>query len=669
MFMKVAKYQEKKNLFLAVVLTLLVFGLGTQMVNASDKYGGSGGGDGGTMTVGVSTVTFSVQRGDTTYVDTYDFSSGSYTSNAYTSDDDPYTGSGTLPVGSTAPYVVTPATAADGCWVTTQKTWTTPCSTICDGAGGVQARTPAGAACMSGEARSREAIAEIGPYFPWGTWGGPDGNTDSTSVVQYPPTYRDCGRTDGGDCRQSDPGGWSPGIVACYMPGQKRDIDRTDLVTACYCANLPVANCTNPAAVTPDPLIIAPTVRLLISQNGGTPTANDVVASPGSDYTLSWTGTAGSATETCDLTSDAGYSDTDVGLNDVGYPIATPAPGTTVVYSIDCTSADGSAGDALSLEIATPNSVTASLQVALAGSAPQPVGANIDIDPGEQVELTWNSSGSGFCYAHVGDLAGFSTGAEPAGIDTTVAEPAPGTSQIFEIECTGPGGTDRSAVTVTTNPLIDITIAALSFIPSAINSGGYYSSVSFLADVLGIPVGTDDVPYTLTFGASTTSGTIEQTMAGPVFSNPLVFTNVPFTLTDDAVLEVDLPEPGVVGEDLGSTPQNEDIEGNTLTRSVNLPTPDPIISITGPDVVRSGEPAEITWSVSALYPVACTFQGPGFNRTFIVNGALGLPAQEGDTEFSDDLFNTGRFVISCTAGSNVYTDAFIVEVIPTFQEI
>jgi hypothetical protein len=353
----------------------------------------------------------------------------------------------------------------------------------------------------------------------------------------------------------------------------------------------------------------------------------------------------------------------------VGYPIATPAPGTTVVYSIDCTSADGSAGDALSLEIATPNSVTASLQVALAGSAPQPVGANIDIDPGEQVELTWNSSGSGFCYAHVGDLAGFSTGAEPAGIDTTVAEPAPGTSQIFEIECTGPGGTDRSAVTVTTNPLIDITIAGLSFTPSAINSGGYYSRLTFRADVLGIPVGTDDVPYTLTLGASTTSGTIEQTMAGPVFSNPLVFTNVPFTLTDDAVLEVDLPEPGVVGENLGSTPQNEDIEGNTYTRPVNLPTPDPIISITGPDVVRSGEPAEITWSVSALYPVACTFQGPGFDRTFIVNGALGLPAREGDTEFSDDLFNTGRFVISCTAGSNVYTDAFIVEVIPTFQEI
>jgi len=103
---------------------------------------------------------------------------------------------------------------------------------------------------------------------------------------------------------------------------------------------------------------------------------------------------------------------------------------------------------------------------------------------------------------------------------------------------------------------------------------------------------------------------------------------------------------------------------------VTLPVPPPVITITGPGAVRTNEPADIVWSVEALYPISCTLRGPSLTpRSINLTGTAGTLLSENDTTRSGALTNSGRFEISCTVGTDTYSESFTVEVIPTFQEI
>ncbi len=209
-------------------------------------------------------------------------------------------------------------------------------------------------------------------------------------------------------------------------------------------------------------------------------------------------------------------------------------------------------------------------------------------------------------------------------------------------------------------PTVDITIPSVSFTPGIPDLGGYYDAVAFSPTILGIPLG-ETVNWTITVGGLTANGTVTQTSSGPDFSPVPSLASVPFNVTDPLVFEVDMPEPGAV---------RETNETNVFVDNLfSLPLPPPTMSITGPEVVRAGETAEVSWEVSAPYPVTCTVQGPGINETLIIAGSLGSPDPQSGTRASAPLQNASTFVVSCVVGSDTYTETYEVEVIPTFQEI
>lgn len=111
-------------------------------------------------------------------------------------------------------------------------------------------------------------------------------------------------------------------------------------------------------------------------------------------------------------------------------------------------------------------------------------------------------------------------------------------------------------------------------------------------------------------------------------------------------------------------------EVNVFTiNNVAQSAPPPQISITGPDAIRAGQTAPISWQISAPYATTCTVRGPGINETVVVNGVVGNPATVNGNALSGVLNNAARFEASCTVGSDVYTETYLVEIIPTFQEI
>jgi len=212
---------------------------------------------------------------------------------------------------------------------------------------------------------------------------------------------------------------------------------------------------------------------------------------------------------------------------------------------------------------------------------------------------------------------------------------------------------------VTLRPQLDIVINGMSSTPGLVDTDGFYTSMTFLADVAGIPNG-EAVAYTLRLGSISQTGTVTGTIAGPIFSPALSLNNVPFNTTDSLVLEVDMPAPGDV---------LEINESNIYTTGITLAIPAPTMVISGPDAVRSGEAAEVSWTVSAPYPVTCTARGPGINQTVAVVGALGAADAVTGNQQSSTLTSATTFELTCVVGSTTYTETHQVEVIPTFQEI
>jgi len=204
----------------------------------------------------------------------------------------------------------------------------------------------------------------------------------------------------------------------------------------------------------------------------------------------------------------------------------------------------------------------------------------------------------------------------------------------------------------------DIVINGINSTPGVVDAGGFYN-VTFLADVVDIPIGAT-VLYDLSLGTLSANGTVTGTASGPSFSPALQLSNVPFNTTAPLVLTVDMPVPGAV---------TEANEVNVYTTGLTLPTPPPTITISGPDIVRPGDIAQISWSVTALYDVTCTVRGPGINTTAVVAGALGSPATVANSAPSATLQNAARFEVTCVVGADTYTERHLVEVIPTFQEI
>ena len=216
-------------------------------------------------------------------------------------------------------------------------------------------------------------------------------------------------------------------------------------------------------------------------------------------------------------------------------------------------------------------------------------------------------------------------------------------------------------------PQADIQVIGILPTAGTVSLDGIYDTVSFLINLTGMELG-QTLDYTLGIGSNTQSGTVTETASGPDFTPALVLTNVPFTSTDDIVFEVDMPTPGVVFENDPSTGADEDV--NRLEEVLSLPAPPPVITISGPDVIRTGDTALIEWTVSAPYDVTCTVRGPNIDTTITTTGGVpGAAVEAGSSYTTPALNNASRLEVSCTVGPDVYNEVFQIEVIPTFQEI
>jgi hypothetical protein len=206
--------------------------------------------------------------------------------------------------------------------------------------------------------------------------------------------------------------------------------------------------------------------------------------------------------------------------------------------------------------------------------------------------------------------------------------------------------------------LPDIVIEAVNPISGVIQPDGTFNTVTFNPIVTGIP-DTRTVDWDLSVGGVVIeSGTITQNGSISDFDPPVDLTNIPGGIPQQILFEVDMP--------VSASQVAESNEVNEYPFELTIPYPAPVIIFDGPDVIRGGDRATVTVTVDAPYDTTCSFIGPGVNSSVVV---LGLVGSGSATEQSDELRNGARFEVSCTAGSDVYTEVYQVEVIPTFQEI
>ena len=99
---------------------------------------------------------------------------------------------------------------------------------------------------------------------------------------------------------------------------------------------------------------------------------------------------------------------------------------------------------------------TASIGVRTLGSSdPFTTASPYVLAPGEEIEIEWGSTDASQCLSTSG--SNFSTGSSISGTDSTVTEPAVGTSETFSVLCSGAGGSTAGSITVE-NPVRSIEI-------------------------------------------------------------------------------------------------------------------------------------------------------------------------------------------------------------------
>jgi len=293
---------------------------------------------------------------------------------------------------------------------------------------------------------------------------------------------------------------------------------------------------------------------------------------------------------------------------------------------------------------------------------------------GNPTTLTWDVQGLDSCQASNdnGQTDWDSTTAVSvaSGSHSVQVNPPLGDT-VYTLTCLDGATPYTESVTVTASTDIAINAFSLGALPSP-NPDGTYDNVSFLASVSGIPNG-ENVNYRLlTTGATTQTISGVATQSGPTttFSPPLQLSALNFG-THTYTLEVDLPAPGGVAEDISSTPQNEDIVGNSSSLSSQaLPPIPPTMSLTASDdFVRIGEVATIDWMVSTPYVANCTVSGAGISTSF--STVANVNAVTTGPRDTDPMQATSVITLTCTEPitNSVYTEEVRVEVVPNVEEI
>lgn len=293
-----------------------------------------------------------------------------------------------------------------------------------------------------------------------------------------------------------------------------------------------------------------------------------------------------------------------------------------------------------------------------------------EVELGSTTTLAWLVQGYDSCVGsnNNGDSEWNGSVSSSDGSHSLVITPESG-STVYSLQCTSAGVTDPArTVTVLARPNISIDALSVSALPAP-NPDGTYDGVQFLASVSGIPVGSTVNYQLLVAGSPAQSGTVTQTAGGTVFSPTLTMSGILYG-TRDVTLEIDLPAPGSITENLPSTAQNEDQVGNSrILSGFNFPPPPPTMSIEADsDFVRTGDATSITWSVQAPYVTNCTVVGNGVNESITTSGVFAVPVT-GST-ITPVLQSAAAYVLTCSdlAGAPV-TQELLVEVIPNYEEI
>lgn len=303
--------------------------------------------------------------------------------------------------------------------------------------------------------------------------------------------------------------------------------------------------------------------------------------------------------------------------------------------------------------------------VTLTGSA-DPVSA------GQPTDLTYEVSGP-FTSCIASWDPGF-VAAAPGPQTVSVTPTAP--TNTYTLECTNMGGTGSDSAVVTTRP--DIVIQSPGVNPGIPNITGVYPNVAVQFTLIGVPAGATNVPYEVTFDGATQSGTIDGTGSAIVVSE--TYNNINYASGLPFVIEVDdSPNVGVVAEDVVSTAANEDL--NRYDGTTDLVAPNAQITITGPDIVRTGDAAELNVRVESPYSAQCELRGP--SATYSINSGAtpvnsttfqtvintGTQAVADVDVTTSPLTNATNFAVRCTGAGTDYTEAFSIEVTPNFQEV
>ena len=184
-----------------------------------------------------------------------------------------------------------------------------------------------------------------------------------------------------------------------------------------------------------------------------------------------------------------------------------------------------------------------------------------------------------------------------------------------------------------------------------------YNNIGFRSSITGIPSGVK-VPYKLAIGTNSVMGNYKDGF----FDNGLVLNNIGAG-DYSAILEVDLPAPGIVLEDYGGTTLNEDTDGNTRTTSISLFELEPTITFGSSKwLIRKGEKAELNWSITPPNTtINCNLKGGGLDLTNL--GATG------NKVLSNPIYNKTRFSLTCNGDYGTVTKTTDVEIVPSATEV
>jgi hypothetical protein len=285
-------------------------------------------------------------------------------------------------------------------------------------------------------------------------------------------------------------------------------------------------------------------------------------------------------------------------------------------------------------------------------------GNDLLINPDQAMSLKWSSTNATACNG-----ISFNTGGATNNAGTGITVPPPGTITTYTIiTCTGLPDPKSDSVTIHTRTRPNLKPSTVSLVPSATFDPitGAYTSINAKYAVLN--TGEADAAATVTAidfdGTAATKNEPIINGGGSTGVNTIALGGNLLFGTHDLTVSVD--KNNIVTE------SNE--TDNTYTATLTVPPPNPgLVILSNPGLIRVGKTADISWSMSATYPMNCSVIGYNLVKEDFDPSVTGPTG----TKSTGPLKNKGVYRIICVEPitNTTFKAETTVEVVPTFQEI